>query len=444
MSSFQIRPLLYPLRGEISSPADKSVTHRAIIISAVAKGKTTIKNFAVNDDCLTTINALRRLGIEIAMKKSRLIVLVFVLRSLKMPPNAISAGNSGTTMRLLLGVLSGQNFPVTLVADESLSKRPMLRVIEPLQMMGAKINATCHMPHATCEKYPPITIEGGNLKPIAYKMPLASAQIKSAVLLAGLYCKGTTKITEKIKTRDHTERMLKLFGADIKIKGDTISINGNKELVSPSVINIPGDISSASFFIVAASIIAGSRLVIKDVGLNHTRIGIIRVLKRMGADIKIQFRLRGDKIQSYEPMADLIVKSSQLKGTAVKKEEIPSLIDELPILMVAACYARGRTIFEGVEELRVKETDRVNSMVSNLNRMGADIRVRQINHKSNIIIKGAKHLIGAKVRSFGDHRTAMSMIIAGLKAACPTIIDDVDCINKSFPEFLKTLRSLQP
>jgi len=441
MSSFQIRPLSHPLRGQFFSPADKSVTHRAIIISALAKGKTTIKNFAVNDDCLSTIDALRRLGVEITISKSRLIVLGFGLRSLKMPPKAISAGNSGTTMRLLLGVLSGQNFPVTLVADESLSKRPMRRVIEPLRKMGAKINATCEVRHAAYEEYPPITIQGGNLKPITYKMPLASAQVKSAVLLASLYCKGITKITEKIKTRDHTERMLKLFGADIKIKGDTISINGNKELVSPSYINIPGDISSAGFFIVAASIIAGCRLVIKDVGLNPTRIGIIRVLKRMDADIKL--RAQSSELRAHEPVGDIIVKSSGLKGIRVGRREIPSLIDELPILMVAACCAKGTTLFEGVEELRVKETDRINSMMQNLRKMGADIRVKQLKSKSNIIIRGAKRLVGTKVSSFGDHRTAMSMIIAGLRATGPTIIDEVDCINKSFPDFLKVLRGLR-
>jgi 3-phosphoshikimate 1-carboxyvinyltransferase len=338
-------------------------------------------------------------------------------------------------MRLLLGVLAGQDFAVTLVADESLSKRPMRRVIAPLRLMGAKISAQR-------QEYPPITIQGGNLKQVTYKMPLASSQVKSALLLAGLYCDGITKIIEPVKTRDHTERMLKLFGAQIKIQGSTISIKGKKELESHRAINIPADISSATFFMVAAAILPGSSLVIKSVGLNPTRMGAIQVLKRMGADIKL--KAKSEKLKVYEPVGDIIVKGSNLKGVRVRKEEIPSLIDEVPVLMVAACFACGQTVFEGVGELRVKETDRINSMMRNLQKMGAKIQVKYKNSRPDIFITGTKHLVGAKVSSFGDHRTAMSMAIAGLAAKGQTVIDDVGCISKSFPGFIKVLKALLP
>lgn len=447
MSSFLIRPWSHPLIGKISPPSDKSITHRAIILSAICQGKTTIKKFAFNNDCLATLNAFKRLGVRIKLNKSGLVIYGRGLKGLRRPTKAISAGESGTTMRLLLGVLAGQSFRTILVAAKSLSKRPMLRVILPLRMMGARIYSNPHVIKGAgknskiIEEYPPIMIRGGKLKPITYKMPVASAQVKSAILLAGLYCNGTTKIIEPIKTRDHTERMLKLFRANIKIKGTTISIKGVKELVSPLVIDIPGDISSASFFIVAATILPHSRLIIKSVGLSPTRMGAIRILKRMGANIRI-FGL-GSGVRGGEPTGDIIVKSSELRGTRVRRKEMPSLIDEVPILMVAACYAKGRTLFEGVEELRLKETDRINSMMWNLSKMDANIQVKQRNSKLNIIVIGTKHLVGTKVTSFGDHRTAMSLVIAGLKAKGSTSIDNIDCINKSFPDFLKVLETLR-
>lgn len=442
MSSFRIKPSPHPLRGKISPPPDKSITHRAIILSAISEGKTTINRFASNDDCLATINAFKFLGVKIKIIQSRLVVFGKGLKGLTRPPKAISAGESGTTMRLLLGVLAGQNFSSSLVAQKSLSQRPMLRVIRPLRMMGAVINSKLKIKNSKqVEEYPPLKIKGnGNLRPITYKMPVASAQVKSAILFAGLYCKGTTKVIEPIKTRDHSERMLKLFKADIKIKGMAISIKGGEELVSPLLIDIPGDISSASFFIVAAAIISGSHLIIKSVGLNPTRMGVIKVLKRMGADIQV-FGLR-PRVFGYEPVADISVKSSKLKGVRIRNKEMPSLIDEVPILMVAACNAEGRTVFEGVEELRLKETDRINSMMRNLNKMGANIKVKQRKFRIDIIITGTKQLVGTKVSSFGDHRTAMSMLIAGIKAKGSTIIDDISCINKSFPDFISILTSL--
>jgi len=459
MSSFQVRPPSRPLTGRVTVPPDKSITHRAIIVSAISQGKTRLKKFAVNNDCLATLQALKRLGVRITANRRSIIIYGRGLRGLESAAGAICVNESGTTMRILSGVLAGQYFPTTLTAAKSLSRRPMLRVLVPLRMMGAKISsksnpliglrigvgrslATKIRNAKIIEEYPPITVSGGNLKAITYKLPVASAQVKSAILLAGLYSNGTTRIVEPLKTRDHTERMLKLFKAKIKIKANAVSIEGGGELSSPAVIDIPGDISSAAFFILAASILPGSCLTIKSVGLNPTRMGAVRVLKRMGADIRIR-KSKTTAAYGYEPSGDITVKASVLEGTRVNRQEMPFLIDEMPLLMVAASNAKGKTLFEGVEELRVKETDRINSMVNNLNKMGANIRVKQENTKVDIVVIGSKLLVGAKVSSFGDHRTAMSMIIAGLKARGRTVIDDIDCINKSFPGFLKLLKSLK-
>jgi 3-phosphoshikimate 1-carboxyvinyltransferase len=271
-------------------------------------------------------------------------------------------------------------------------------------------------------------------------MPLASAQVKSAILLAGLYPDGKTKVIEPIKTRDHTERMLRLFKAEIKVKENTVVIKGGRPLVSPGSIYLPGDISSASFFVVAASLVPGSRVLIKNVSLNPTRAGSIRVLKRMGADIKI--RSTKSKMHNYEPSGDIIIKAHPLRGTVIRRREIPSLIDELPILMVAASLARGTSIFNGIGELRVKETDRIKSMSENLKKMGAQIKLSRVGNTERIILQGASRLRGAKVRSFGDHRTALSMVVAGLAAQGQTVIDDISCIAKSFPDFLVILDKL--
>ncbi len=456
MSSFLIKPA-FSIKGEIHLPADKSISHRAVIISSISKGRTTIKNFSSSKDCYYTIEALKKLGIKIIRRGSSLFVYGKGIRGLKGYKKPIFVGDSGTTLRLLLGVLAGQKFSTTLTAGKFLSRRPMKRVTQPLRMMGAKIwpRAILRQAQDTSpkdterirsesqeqkvgEEYPPITIYGGDLKAITYKLPVASAQVKSAILLAGLYAKGRNKVIEPIPTRDHTERMLELFGAALKVKGKgkEIIIKGKQQLISPAHIDIPGDISSASFFIVAALIVKNSSLIIRFVNLNPRRIGLIKVLKRMGGDIKVA--IQEPRSKNQEPVGDIIVKTSQLKGTKIKRREIPSLIDELPILMVAACFAKGKTIIESVEELRVKETDRVSSMVEGLLKLGAKIKVIRQNNQENIIITGVKHLIGARVSSFGDHRTAMSLIIAGLKAK-NTLIDDVTCINKSFPTFLETL-----
>lgn len=436
------------IKGKVVLPGDKSIAHRCIIISALSQGKTIIKNFPLNRDCLYTVNAFKKLGIKIKPgqlktfeESSDITVFGGGLYGLNKPKTPIFVGDSGTTLRILLGVLAGQDFAVRLTAGKSLINRPMLRVTQPLRMMGASIDARRKTPDTKHEEYPPITIRGGNLKSITYNMPVASAQVKSAILLAGLYAKGFTRVIEPIKTRDHTERILKLFKARIKVKQNNIVIKGNSDLVSPGKIYVPGDISSASFFIVMASILPNSKVLIKNVGLNPTRVGIIRVLKRMGAQIKVS-KCQSAKVSNSEPMGDLIVKSSFLRGTKVMKEEIPSLIDELPVLMVAAAVASGKTVFEGVNELRVKETDRVKSMIKNLNKMGAEIKVFKVANSEHIVIKGVRSLRGARVSSFGDHRTAMSMVVAGLKAKGKTLIDDIVCANKSFPHFTHLLKTL--
>jgi len=429
------------LKGEITLPGDKSIAHRTIIISGLAPAKTVINNFPANQDCLATLKALKKFGLKIIQNNS-CTVTVFGkgLHGLNKPKTPIFTGESGTTLRLLLGVLAGQNFQTRLIAGQSLSKRPMLRVNAPLRMMGAKITAKRKSPHDK-EEYPPLTIRGGNLRAISYKMPIPSAQVKSAILLAALFACGKTRVKEPIRTRDHTEQMLKMFKADIKLKQNNVVIKGGCELVSCGRIDIPGDISSASFFIVGAAILPDSRLLIRNVSLNPLRIGLIKVLKRMGADIKVQ-KSSASRIYSNEPAGNIIVRSSKLKGTVVKKKEIPSLIDELPILMVAACCAQGATVFEGIGELRVKETDRIKSMLENLASMGAQIKVVRYPKSENIIIEAGKKLKGAKVKNFSDHRTAMSMVIAGLSASGNTSIDSLDCINKSFPDFLTRLKPL--
>lgn len=450
MTPFILKPVC-SVNGEIVLLGDKSIAHRAVILSALTSAETIIKNFPHNRDCFFTVSALRKLGVSITdvPGQKKVIVLGRGLYGLKEPGAPIFVGDSGTTLRIILGVLAGQRFDVTLRTGRFLSQRPMLRVTRPLRMMGAKIKSKVKRrvfgdvhDESKAEEYAPITISGGNPKAITYKMPVASAQVKSAILLAGLYAKGTTRVIEKFNTRDHTERMLKLFGADIKISRAQVSITGNRELKTPGKLYIPADVSSAAFFMVLAAIISNSRIILKKVGLNLTRAGVIDVLKRMGAKIKIKYQK--SSIKYNEPMGDITVKSGRLKGTVVKKEEIPSLIDELPILMVAACLAEGISIFESAEELRVKETDRIKSMSENLKMMGADIRAVKKGSSENIIIRGVKRLKGGRLKSFGDHRTAMSMVVAALSATGNSRIDDIGCIDKSFPGFMNILKDIIP
>ncbi|MFA5350788.1 MAG: 3-phosphoshikimate 1-carboxyvinyltransferase [Candidatus Omnitrophota bacterium] len=434
MKPFVIKDKFIP-SGKISLLGDKSIAHRALIISALSCGKTVINNFPVHDDSLATLNALSALGVKIALGNKQ--VSVWGAQGLKKPSKPVFVNNSGTTFRLILGILAGAGFKTKVIAGRYLSNRPMARVNKPLRLMGAKITAK----NRSGEEYPPVIISGGNLKGIIYRMPVASAQVKSAILLAGLFASGKTRVIECIGTRDHTERMLKAFGAEVKVKKNIITLTPGRDLTSPGLVYIPGDISSAAFLTVLAIIIPGAKIIIEKVSLNPSRCGIINVLKRMGAKIKV-VPLKNKKTQSFEPMGNLIVSSGKIKATVVKRPEIPYLIDELPVLMVAACFAVGRTIIKGAGELRFKEADRINSMVSNLKAMGADICSIKSRGLENIVINGRGALSGAKLKSFGDHRTAMSMVIAALAAKGNSRLDDISCISKSFPGFLTLLKVL--
>ncbi|MFA4993193.1 MAG: 3-phosphoshikimate 1-carboxyvinyltransferase [Candidatus Omnitrophota bacterium] len=421
--------------GRISLIGDKSIAHRALIIGALSCNKTIIKNFPIHDDSLATLTTLAALGVKSKRNKNQ--VLVWGSQGLRKPRKPVFVSNSGTTLRLILGVLAGTDFETKLIAGKYLSARPMSRVDKPLRLMGARISAK----KRGAEEYPPLVVRGGKLKGIVYRLPVASAQVKSAILLAGLSALGKTRVIERIRTRDHTERMLKTFGANITVNKNSITLNPDRKLKSPGIIYIPGDISSAAFLAVLAVIIPGSKIIIERVSLNPSRCGIINVLKRMGAKIKV-VPFKNKRMQNFEPMGDLIVSSGKLNHVAVKPAEIPSLIDELPIFMVAACFAEGRTVIKGAGELRFKETDRIESMVTNLISMGADIRSVKSGSLENIIINGKGFLNGARLRSFGDHRTAMSMVVAALAAKGSSRLDDISCISKSFPGFLTTLRSL--
>ncbi len=422
-------------KGEFSPPPDKSISHRAVIFSSLSKGKSVIKNFLRSEDTISTLNAFRKLGVEIEEVKGDegafsedIIINGNGFYGLKEPLNIIDCGNSGTTIRLLSGVLSGNPFFSVLTGDESLRKRPMARVINPLRQMGAEIIARDE------NRYPPIAIKGRRLNAIKYTMPVASAQVKSALLLAGLYADGETEITEPVKSRDHTERMLPAFGAEISVDGLRITIKGGTELKAID-IHVPGDFSSAAFFLAAALLMRDSDVTIKDVGINPTRIGFISVLKEMGAVIEI-INIRSAYI---EPVADIHCRGgAELKAVTIEKDQIPALIDEFPILCVAATQAAGITTIRGAEELRVKESDRIKTMANELRKMGAEIK----EFEDGLSIRGKAALKGASVESYGDHRIAMAMAIAALVADGKTTINGVSSVNISFPGFFEILRKL--
>jgi len=426
MKECKIKPVR-KLEGKIRLIGDKSISHRAVMIASIATGRTKIRNFAGSQDCLRTADAFRQMGIDIVIEGNEVEILGKGLRGLRKPDTSIYLGNSGTTMRLILGILAGQPFTCTLTGDESLSSRPMSRVTGPLRKMGADIEGE------KGGEFAPLTISGGELKPISYRTPIPSAQVKSSILFAGLYANGTTCVKEKFKSRDHTERMLKLFGADIKVEDLSVSVEGGGAL-SAKEIEVPGDISSASFFIVGATLLRGSSLEIKSVLYNPTRIGILDVLRRMGAKIDI---LKKGETKS-EPVCDLNIKAAGLKGIEIGPEMIPSVIDEIPIIMVAAALADGTTVIKGAKELRVKETDRIKSITENLKRMRAEVKVAG----DDIVIKGTKRLEAADLESFGDHRTAMSMAIAALVAEGTSSISDIECVDTSFPGFFRQLQGV--
>lgn len=416
------------IKGNIFVPGDKSISHRSLILGSIAQGETRIYNFLNSLDCLKTMECMQALGARIELGEDNSVkVKGKGLYGLQEPKAILDVGNSGTTIRLLIGLLSGQNFYSVLNGDNSIGKRPMKRVVQPLRLMGADIWGR------EDGDFAPLSIKGSQLNHFQYTLPVASAQVKSAVLLAGLYAAGETVIKEPLLTRDHTERMLETMQADIKISPPEIKIKGGTELRSTDIF-IPGDISSAAYFIAAASILKDSRIVIKQVGINPTRTGIIEMLKKMGTKIDIL----NYQLKSNELRADLMIECSKLKGVEIKKENVPFLIDELPLIAVLATQAQGKTVVSGARELRVKESDRIKAIVSELKKMGADIGEEE----DGFIANGPVRLQGAVCESYNDHRIAMSLAVAALFAEGKTVIRNSECIDISFPGFEKILQKL--
>lgn len=430
------------IETELTVPGDKSISHRAVLLSAISNGPCKITNFLEGEDCRSTAAAMRQLGVQIETPEPGTVIVEGNRGVFSKPESDIDCGNSGTTMRLMAGLLSPQKFRCRMTGDPSLSKRPMKRVIEPLQEMGAQLRAEG-------EKHcPPLVVEGGPLKAITYRLPVASAQVKSAVLLAGLFAKGTTTVIESARSRDHTERMfdyflIKLRREEIwqgsgpvgrKLKEVRLSLDGG-QIPESRDFHVPGDISSAAFWMVAAAAQPGSRLLVKDVGLNPTRTGIIDVLIRMGARVR-------EVVETHdhaEPSGTIDIKGCQLHATEVCGSEIPNVIDEIPAIAVAAALAQGTTLIRDAKELRVKETDRIAAVAKNLREMGAAVE----EFPDGMAITGGAPLRGARLQSFGDHRIAMAFAIAGLFAKGETVIEDIACIQTSYPTFFDTLRKIQ-
>ena len=413
-----------PLRGEITVPGDKSISHRAVMFGALAKGTTSVTNFLKGADCLSTISCFEKMGIEIEQLPSEILIHGKGLHGLKAPEEVLDAGNSGTTTRLLSGILAGQSFCTTLTGDASIQKRPMTRIITPLSQMGGQIESISGNGCA------PLKITGHPLKPLHYLSPVSSAQVKSCILLAGMYAEGITKVTEPYLSRNHSELMLNSFGANIISESTTASIEGNPVLEGQKVI-VPGDISSAAYFIAAGLLIPGSEILIKDVGINPTRDGILKVCKDMGADIHLLNR----REYGNEPVADLLVKHSSLKATIIEGALIPTLIDELPMIAVMAAFAEGTTIIRDAQELKVKESNRLDIIVQHLSAMGADV----VPTEDGMEIHGGKPLKGTVLDSYMDHRIAMSFAVAGMAAEGETEILNASCVDISYPEFYHDL-----
>ncbi len=415
------------LRGELCVPGDKSISHRSVMFGALADGKTEAENFLTGADCLSTIACFRKMGIEIEQNGTSVKINGNGLHGLTRPNGVLDAGNSGTTVRLLSGILSGQSFDSVLTGDTSIQKRPMKRVITPLSMMNARIDSVNGNGCA------PLSIKSSTLTGIHYLSPVASAQVKSCILLAGLYADGPTSVTEPAVSRNHSELMLRYFGADVKTEGRTSTILPNPHLIGQKV-EVPGDISSAAYFIAAALLVPGSEVLLKNVGTNPTRDGMLRVCRAMGADIEL-LNVRSD---GAEPCADLLVRSSSLHGTVIEGDLIPTLIDELPVLAVLAAFAEGTTIIRDAAELKVKESDRIAVMTENLTRMGCEVEPTE----DGMIIHGGKPLHGAVIDPHLDHRIAMSFAVAALAADGQTEIQDADCVCISYPAFYEDLDSL--
>ena len=427
----EIRPAKRGLTGKIRVPGDKSVSHRSVMFSAIAKGQVRVRNFLEAADCLSTAACMRALGAGVERQADASFLVTGVgLHGLKEPQGILDAGNSGTTLRLLLGILAAQPFFSALSGDASLSRRPMGRVVEPLTRMGAAIRgrgSDCFLPLA-------VLPHEGSLCAMDYESPVASAQVKSAVLLAGLYAERETCLTEPALSRDHTERMLSAFGARIEREGTKVTIEPADELFAPEEIVVPGDISSAAYWLVAASLIEGSDIILQDVGVNPTRTGILDVLSDMGANITIC----GERESGGEALADIRVRSASLRGASFGCEIIPRLIDEIPILAVAALFADGDTVISGASELRVKETDRLAAVTTELNRFASGAVEAK---EDGMVIHGGRTLSPASCRTYDDHRMAMSLAVAGA-AGVGVTLDAPSCVNISYPSFYQTLDGL--
>ena len=415
------------LKGEVTIPGDKSISHRAVMFGSLAEGTTEVTNFLQGADCLSTISCFRKLGIQIENTAERILIHGKGLHGLSESSETLDTGNSGTTTRLISGILAGQSFTTFLNGDASIQTRPMKRIMTPLSMMGADITS---LNGNNCA---PLRICGGHLHGITYQSPVASAQVKSCVLLAGLYADAPTSVTEPVLSRNHTELMLSGFGAKVTSSGTTATIEPEPDLKGMK-IEVPGDISSAAYFIAAGLIIPNSEILVKNVGINPTRDGILRVAIEMGGDITVL----NEKISGGEPTCDLLVRSSSLKGVTVGGEIIPTLIDEIPMIAVMACFAEGTTIIKDAQELKVKESNRIDTVVTNLKAMGAHIEATD----DGMIIEGGYPLHGAVIDSHLDHRIAMSFAVGALGADGETTIEGADCVKISYPEFYETLESL--
>jgi 3-phosphoshikimate 1-carboxyvinyltransferase len=427
MSDIRISPKAY-LRGTIHVPGDKSISHRAAMMGALATGGTSVEGFLMAEDCLSTVKILMALGTQIEITgHESLVIHGRGLHNFKEPDNVLDAGNSGTTMRLVSGILAAQPFFSVITGDASLRRRPMARIIKPLSQMGAQFWARAG------DSLPPLAIKGGELQPIHYNSPHASAQVKSAILFAGLGVDGLCEVTEPSLSRDHTERILTYFGIPCASEGLKVSVQGGKEFSGCSY-TVPGDISAASFFIIAALISKDSEILIKNVGINPTRTGVLDILYNMGASIE----MLNHRIVSGEPVADLHCRSSSLHGISIGPEDVPRMIDEFPIFFLAATQAEGDTLIQGAHELRVKESDRIATMAHELRNAGAEVEELE----DGMLIKGGQRLQGGLCSSHGDHRVAMTMAIAGVISEKGTVVKDWECVNTSFPGFLSIMESL--
>jgi 3-phosphoshikimate 1-carboxyvinyltransferase len=421
----------HSVQGEIIVPGDKSISHRSIMLASLAQGTSHITGFLPGEDCLSTMKAFKAMGVDIngPDENNHVIVRGKGLNGLSAPKTDLNVGNSGTSIRLMSGILAGQSFASTMYGDQSLNKRPMMRVVKPLQMMGARITASDNgTPPVVCYGLPP----NEKLTAIHYAMPIASAQVKSSILLAGLYADGTTSVEEPGVTRDHTERMLRAFGCKVETEGNKVSIVGGQQLTATD-IEVPGDISSATFFMVAAAIAPTGELLIKNVGMNPTRIGVINILTAMNANIAI----KNERMAGGEPVADLLVKSSQLKGIDINESDVPLAIDEFPAIFVAAACAEGITRLRGAKELRVKESDRIQAMADGLSTLG----IKNTVYEDGIDIWGGEITSGT-VESYHDHRIAMSFAIAGIRAKGDIIINECENVATSFPNFVALANSV--